>query len=47
MQHVCRYCEKDTEEARSVTRYEPDGTEAGWDVLCPSCYEDWLAAHDG
>lgn len=44
MSYTCHHCEHDTEEtgAHSITLYREDGTEDRLEVLCDSCYEDWL-----
>lgn len=47
MAHTCFYCEKETESAHSITVYNPNGIEQGFEVLCDPCYDDWLLSLKG
>ncbi|AFC33496.1 hypothetical protein PM3016_6899 [Paenibacillus mucilaginosus 3016] len=47
MMYTCQYCERDAESAHSITVYEEDGREKEFQVLCGSCYQEWLLSLKG
>jgi hypothetical protein len=47
MSYVCHYCDKETEQAHSITVYDVTGAEDRYEVLCPSCYTEWLLSMKG
>lgn len=47
MNHTCHYCERETVQAHSITIYQKDGIEESYELLCASCYEDWLLSLKG
>lgn len=47
MSHNCYYCEKESEQAHSITVYGKDGAEDRFEVLCSDCYEEWLLSLKG
>lgn len=48
MDYTCHHCEHETTStAHSITLYGPDGTEDRYEVLCETCYDEWLHAWKG
>jgi prenyltransferase beta subunit len=47
MSYTCHYCNQDTEAPHSITIYQENGLEQRLEVLCDSCYSDWLLSLKG
>jgi hypothetical protein len=47
MSYECYYCEGDSEQAHSITIYNESGSEDRLEVLCDTCYEEWLLSLKG
>lgn len=47
MSYSCYYCDKEARSAHSITVYSNNGTEERFEVLCSSCYADWLLSLKG
>jgi len=47
MSYSCYYCQKGTETGHSITLYQENGVEDRFEVLCDSCYSDWLQSLKG
>ena len=47
MTHTCQHCDHEANPAHAVTVYAEDGTEDRMEVLCDSCYDEWLQSWKG
>jgi hypothetical protein len=47
MSYSCHFCEKESETAHTITVYKKNGEEDRLEVLCNSCYSDWLLSLKG
>jgi uncharacterized CHY-type Zn-finger protein len=47
MSYTCYYCHKGTETGHSITVYQKNGIEDRFEVLCRTCYSDWLLSLKG
>jgi hypothetical protein len=47
MQYTCHFCNQETKDAHSITIYHDNGVEHRMEVLCSSCYSEWLLSLKG
>lgn len=47
MSYICQHCEREAELAKTITLYNEDGIEEQLQLLCDTCYEDWLHSLKG
>jgi len=45
MAYKCYHCEHETESAHSITLY--NGNDERFELLCDTCYADWLLSLKG
>lgn len=45
--YTCHYCENEAQQPHSIPLYQKDGIEDGFEVLCDTCYADWLLSLKG
>lgn len=47
MAHRCYHCDKEAETVHSYTVYDQQGVEERIELLCSTCYEEWLQSLKG
>ncbi|WP_373228785.1 hypothetical protein [Cohnella sp.] len=47
MPYTCHYCDKESDNAKTITLYNEEGLEDQLKILCDSCYADWLLSLNG
>jgi hypothetical protein len=47
MSYTCQFCDTESESAHTITIYDTEGIEERLDILCDTCYADWLLSLKG
>lgn len=47
MGNSCEHCDKHYDGGHSITVYDKTGGEERFEVVCDSCYEEWLHSLKG
>lgn len=42
MSYSCHFCEQESQSAHTITTYDHEGIEQNLEILCDTCYDEWL-----